>query len=138
MLLRRGAPSGRRYADVEPRGRGSNSGRGADTDAGCRRGCCGGLMSARGPMPRVLRIPSAIVVTLAAAALQGCGPETCFHTYTTSGMATNATCVDDAGCYAYTDDAGRPLFTDCPSADACAVSVRTYPDGGTGTGGNYC
>ncbi len=88
--------------------------------------------------PRALRVPMVLAVTLSAAALDGCPPETCFHTYTTGGTPTNMTCVDDAGCYAYTDDAGRPLFMDCPLPDACAVSVRTYPDGATGTGGNYC
>jgi len=88
---------------------------------------------------RPLKLPLRFAATVfAVGALQGCPEnERCVSTYTVQGALTSAACVDDAGCYHYVDDAGQPLFTDCRSPGACS-SVRTYPDGATGGGGNYC
>ena len=89
---------------------------------------------------RTLRVPSILVVTVTAivgGALAGCGPEHCLRTNTADGSATAVACEDDAGCFHYTDQMGNALFTDCRMPDACS-SIRTYPDGRRGTGGDYC
>ena len=84
-----------------------------------------------------LHIPAVVAVSVGVA-LVGCpGPETCFRTQLPDGAYTSQTCENDAGCYTFTTPTGQVMFTDCPVPDAC-VSVRTFPDGGTGVGGDYC